>query len=132
MPNSLARGVLRYAPMVTTGIALMVLGAVAAPPATADRSDCPAEYLCLWDGYSYGGTRVQFHDNGWQNLSGSGLDNAASSVYNNTNRWATLSMDPNGGGLHFCVQPGIPQTFSGVPLWDNQVSAVNLQPGGCV
>jgi hypothetical protein len=81
--------------------------AVLAPSSFADRSDCPGEYVCLWDGNTYGGARAQFHDNGLQDLAPFGFDNITSSIYNNTNRWVRLY---DGAGatsyLVICLGPG--------------------------
>jgi hypothetical protein len=118
-------------------IALLALmasaSAVLAPSAVADRSDCPAQYLCLWDGPTYGGARAQFHDNGWQNLTDWGFNDITSSVFNNTNRWATIAEHINGGGMKTCFSPGEYRTFNtgGFPSWDGIASPVNLSPNGC-
>lgn len=40
----------------------------------------------------------KFTNNGWQNLTDVGFNDIASSFYNNTNRFVTLSEHINGGG----------------------------------
>jgi hypothetical protein len=114
-------------------IAVAIAGAVLVPPASADRSDCPAQYVCLWDGPTYGSARAQFHDNGWQNLTDWGFNDLTSSVFNNTNRYATLAEHINGGGIHTCFGPGSWGSLAtgGFPNWDNIASSVNLNPNGC-
>lgn len=115
-------------------LALAVLGsAVVAPQAMANREDCPAQYFCLWDGPTYGSTRVQFHDNGWQNLTDWGFNDMASSVYNNTNRYAKIAEHINAGGRQLCIGPGGSTTLGGggFPTWDNLASSVWLGTSGC-
>lgn len=104
-----------------------VVSAVMAPQAFADRSDCPGQYVCLWDGETYGGERRQFHDNGWQNLTDFGFNDVASSVYNNTNRYARFAEHINGGGAAFCLLPG---GYSSIAGWylNNKISSVWLGP----
>jgi hypothetical protein len=113
------------------GIALVlaVLGSTVLAPssALADRSQCPPQELCLWDGPTYGGGRVDYHLNNWTNMSG--FDNIASSVYNNTNRWAIVAAGWNGGeGWIACLGPGGYTSFNtgGFPPIDNTASSVWL------
>lgn len=115
-------------------LALSALGSAAlAPQAMANREDCPSQYFCLWDGASYGGTRVQFHDNGWQNLTDYGFNDLASSVYNNTNRYAKIAVNINGGGEKVCIGPHGYTSFGGggFPSYDNEASSVWLGTEGC-
>lgn len=110
-------------------LSVAVGSTVFAPSAFANQSDCPAQYLCLWDGNTYGGARAQFHDNGWQNLAPYGFDNIASSVYNNTNRYAVVADGANGGGPWLvCLGPGQAATFNtgGFPPINNVASSVWL------
>ena len=109
-------------------LVLAIAGSTAfASSAVADRSECPSQELCLWDGPTYGGGRADFHDNNWTNLSG--FDDITSSVYNNTNRWAIVASDPNGGGSWIaCLAPGGFTSFNtgGFPSFDNTASSVWL------
>lgn len=119
----------RRASVVVAGVGAIaaLCGSGLTSTAAADRSDCPAQYFCLWDGPTYGSDRVQFHDNGWQNLTNFGFNDRASSVYNNTNRYARFSVDINGGGSKYCLGPGGYASLSGTG-WDNVASAVDLDP----
>ena len=87
-------------------IGAIIVSSVGAPQASADQSDCPSGYICLWDGPTFGGARVQFHDNGWQNLTNFGFNTLTSSYWNNTNRIGTLSEDVTGAGKKLCIDPG--------------------------
>lgn len=121
-------------PVWGLALALAVLGSTLfAPSALAVRSDCPAQYICLWDGPTYGSARAQFHDNGWQNLTNFGFNDVTSSYWNNTNRWAKLAEHINAGGMQICIAPGQYGTFAtgGFPNWDNIASSVWLGTTGC-
>jgi hypothetical protein len=55
-------------------VALAVLASTLlsfAPPASANREDCPAGSVCLWSGPTYGGQQAFFNgeDTGWHTLS---------------------------------------------------------------
>lgn len=111
-------------------IAMLCCSALVPGAAVANRSDCDAQWFCLWDGPSYGDRRLQFHDNGGVNLASYGFDDQASSVYNNTNRWGRLSLDWYGGGASICIGPGQYESFFATG-WNNQISSLNLQPSPC-
>lgn len=128
---AIARMSKRKATCLASCLALAILGnAALAPQALADRSDCPSQFLCVWDGPTYGGERKQFHDNGWQNLTNFGFNDRTSSVYNNTNRYAQLSEHINGGGPRLCLFPGGYMSLSGT-YWDNKASSVWLGTSSC-
>lgn len=74
-------------------IALALLASAAltlAPQASADKSDCPSQKICLWSGQTYGGQQSFW--NAWE-TGCHGLENIdPTSAYNNTNnRSATFS-----------------------------------------
>jgi|ERR1044071_8620182 hypothetical protein len=106
--------------MVATFGLLMV-----APGAEAARTDCPGQYFCVWDTGNYTGRMLQFHDNGWQNLTGWDFNDKASAYFNNTNRYARLSYDINGQGGGECFRPGNYSSMTGWNL-NNNASAVWL------
>jgi Peptidase inhibitor family I36 len=121
----------RMAAAVAACLVLAALGAaMAAPQASANIEDCPEQYVCLWNGPTFGEERIQLHNNGWQNLTDLGFNDVTSSIYNNTNRWAKISRDINGGGEVLCIEPGIGLRFGGT-IWDNIASAVKLQTTHC-
>jgi hypothetical protein len=110
----------------------LVGGAALAPQAMANWEDCPGEYLCLWNGQTYGEARIQVHDNGWQNLSNFGFNDTMSSLRNNTNRYAQIAVDANGNGEKLCIGPG--GGWGPVPgQYNNNASSVRLigPPGVC-
>jgi hypothetical protein len=104
--------------------ALAALGtAVLAPQAMANREDCISQYVCLWDGYTYGTSMRAFHDNGFQSLVPFGANDITSSIFNNTNRWARLYEHADGRGNTRCIRPGQSYSLSG-DSFDNQASAI--------
>jgi len=105
----------------------LTLGAVFAPTASANREDCPAQYVCLWDGPTFGEDRRQFHDNGLQNLSDFSFNDRTSSIFNNTNRWAAIYEHAWGGGGRRCIRPGQSYSLSGDVL-NNQASSIVISP----
>jgi hypothetical protein len=113
--------------------ALAGLGSAAlAPQAMANREDCPGQFLCLWNGPTFGEARIQVHDNGWQNLSNFGFNDTMSSLFNNTNRYAQIAVDANGNGEKLCIGPG--GWWGPVPAqFNNNASSVRLigPPGVC-
>jgi len=112
-------------------LALSALGSVVlAPQALANLEDCPSTYVCLWNGPTFGEERIQLHNNGWLNLTDIGFNDVTSSIFNNTNRWAKISRDINGGGEVLCIEPGVGLRFGGT-RWDNIASAVSLQTTRC-
>lgn len=120
----------RFTALLVASISLALLwGFALSSQASADKNDCPSGYICLWDGSTFGMTRAQFHDNGWQNLSDFGFNDQMSSIYNNTNRWGQISVDAGGGGNKLCMPPG---TSLGpvAAQWNNNASAVQLIASG--
>ncbi len=116
--------------LLATVTAVAGIGALPSP-ASAARTDCPAQYFCIWDVGDYSGRMLQFHDNGWQNLVGPpgnyNFNDQASAYFNNTNRYARLSYDIGGNGGGACFPPG---NYSSMTGWNinNQASAVWLGP----
>jgi hypothetical protein len=128
MHSRIVAGMGRKAAAAAGVIGLASLAAMGfAPSASAVIGDCPAQYFCLWDGDSFNGDRVQFHDNGWQNLSSFGFNDRASSAYNNTNRYARISVDAGGAGNRLCFGPGVAGSLPNFG-WNNIASAVDLDP----
>jgi hypothetical protein len=107
--------------------ALAALASAAlAPQAMANREDCPGQYVCLWNGPTFGEERVQFHDNGLQSLVPWGFNDRASSAYNNTNRWARIWDNSNGTGTSACIPPGVSEQWSGTGF-NNIASAIQIE-----
>jgi hypothetical protein len=121
---------LRWKAYLASGLAVVALGSVvAAPTAQAARTDCPAQYFCIWDVGDYTGRMLQFHDNGWQNIAYFPwyFDDQASAYFNNTNRYARLNYDLNGSGQGACFPPGNYSSMTGWAI-NNQTSSVWLGP----
>jgi len=118
----------RWKTSLASCFVLAILGsAVLAPQAIANREDCPSQYVCLWDGPTYGEERRQFHDNGLQNLTDFSFNDRTSSIYNNTNRWAAIYEHTWGGGSRRCIRPGQAYSLSGDAL-NNQASSIQISP----
>jgi Peptidase inhibitor family I36 len=86
-------------------LALLVVAVAAyAPQAKADQSDCPGQTVCLWSGYTYGGSRAFFaaSETGCHGL---GAINPQS-LYNNTsNRRVTWPVAVGPGGTYQWLSP---------------------------
>ncbi|MEV0219109.1 peptidase inhibitor family I36 protein [Streptomyces sp. NPDC050704] len=71
--------------------------------AQAAIGDCPSNRFCLWQHSDYSGRGVPF--TGRANAP-AGFNDAASSVYNNTNTTWCIFSDANYGGSHRTIGPG--------------------------
>lgn len=129
MHHKIARHMATIVSCLTLMLVSVAAAGISAAPASANKSDCPEGYLCLWAGSTYGGERAQFHDNGWQNLVEFGFNNIAESYFNNTNRIASIASEANGGGKKFCIDPGGAATLGGE--WARNASSVWLSPTSC-
>lgn len=106
--------IVRYA-LAVVGVALVSLPALGATSASAAKSDCPANRMCLWTGPDFTGTMTHYKVQGscdlgcWYGV-GEIMNNNASSVYNRVNLIVYLSgrtasdANANGPGANFtCV-----------------------------
>ncbi len=107
----------------------MLISAVLAPQASANREDCTSGFICLWTGATFGGTRVEFHDLGFQNL-GPAITNRANSVYNNSGRWVKLFRDiAGGGGEPLCQRPGASLSLDRT-IWERTIESIRIENEG--
>lgn len=106
--------------------------AASATQAPAAISDCPGQYICFWYHGDYNGDRQQYHDNGWQNLA-PWFQNQLSSIYNNTNRYGEIAQGLGGTGARYCIPPGVANSFTGHPGWNDSAESIRLiaPPGMC-
>jgi len=100
--------------------------AIFATQASANFSECPSGWLCLWQNELGTGRILQFHDSGsWQNLTEYGFNDQASSAWNHTNKDAKLAWDINGGEPTRCLQPG--EVLEVMPgNWNNNASSIRI------
>lgn len=120
----------RWKACVAACFALAMLGsATLATQASADRSDCPSGWVCLWDGPTFGTDMQRFRDNGFQSLAGPVIfwNDRASSAYNHTNRWAAIYRHNEVGSLKRCIAPESWSEFWGHTL-NNEASGINISP----
>lgn len=117
--------------IVATFVAMLGLG-VAAAPAQASSSDCPASYTCLWNGIDFSGTPA------WKNAMpgtfGACVDvtgtanNNAESIYNRNSFQVSFYNFAGGSGYMFSLAPnagiGDLHFFPSGGGWQNQISSV--------
>lgn len=124
------------AAVTTLALALPVSGIAQAAPAlnTAPQAaalaaqDCPSGWLCLYEHNDFKGLMKKFKDNKWQQLSGYGFNDKASSWKNRLGRDACLSWDwPHQGSRKVSLSSGGSSTQLG--SWNDEASGV--KPGRC-
>ncbi|NUR70861.1 MAG: peptidase inhibitor family I36 protein [Hamadaea sp.] len=104
---------------------------VASPlPAHAAASDCPSNYVCMWEDSGYSGdmwVRYErgtiYHDkfeiDGWDG------DNEISSIVNNTNLYLVVFVDDNWNGTTKCINPWA-QLSSLSSFWNDNIESFVL------
>lgn len=92
--------------------------------------DCPPDRLCLWDGTSFQGTRLDLVIyNPCQNLGNYAFNNATSSYFNRWSGLWTLYTDPYCTGSRFQVPDG-QSAAQMANFWNNNISSV-CRGSGC-
>jgi hypothetical protein len=76
-----------------------------ATPAQADSSDCPSNYVCMWEDPNYSGSMYvrQPSSLGSYNIDGWDGDNEISSVYNNSRNCVRMYDNDNYTGTSYFV-----------------------------
>ena len=106
-------------------------GAVVVVPALGIESfdSCLTGYVCLFANTSWQGTMVQFNSCcAWNNLSGYGFNETASSWRNRLSVDAQLAKNAGGAGDKLCLNNG--SYASSMPGgWDNSASSIRVRDG---
>lgn len=107
-------------------------------PETA--SQCPLGWFCLWQNSNFSGRRLEFKDNGCQNLDAFGFNDEASSWYNHTGNpdgkppgktfWVYWDAGCPEGGKKFKASPGARSASmgSGFGSWNDNASSICSGP----
>jgi hypothetical protein len=105
--------------MLTTGAGMMIMS-----PANAAKSQCPYGYFCTWTNTNYSGTFDQYlYDTIECRNAHNGVDNTASSVYNNRPFSSYMYKGSNCTSTAWLVSAF--QSYSTMPSgWDNQLSSL--------
>jgi hypothetical protein len=103
--------------------------------AAADQYGCADSYFCIYSGFTWLGTRLQWHDinqgSNWTNLTDWGFNDEASSSRNRRDRDSWLAEHTNGGGDRHCYNSHSSDAdFGG---WSNDASSLYNSAGdaGC-
>ncbi len=79
-------------------------------------SDCPSNWVCLWQDSQYSGRMLQFQQCcQWQNLADYGFANKMSSWANKRDFDARWAFGPNGGGTVRCMDSHSSVSYVGNP-----------------
>ena len=91
-------------------------------------SDCPLDWVCLWENPDFLGRMVQYRDCcPWYNLADVGLNNAASSWRNRKSVDAKVADFADGNGNRLCLNNGSQSSSMGA--WDNQATSIKIFSG---
>lgn len=96
-------------------------------------SDCPVNYVCLWEHQDFNGGRVQYLSCcAWYNLGDVGFNNTMSSWRNRKTVDAKVAEGANGNGERLCLNDG-GQNASVSAAWDNVASSIKIfsSSGAC-
>lgn len=92
-------------------------------------SDCPVNYVCLWEHQDFVGTRVQYLSCcAWYNLADAGFNNTMSSWRNRKSVDAKVAENADGNGERLCLNDG-GQNASVSAAWDNRASSIKIFSG---
>jgi hypothetical protein len=106
-------------------------GTVIVVPAAAESFDsCPSGWVCLFASTSWQGSMIQFSSCcSWDNLSGYGFNNIASSWRNRKNVDAQIAIDAGGGGSKLCLNNN--DSAGSMPAgWDDVASSIRVRDAG--
>jgi hypothetical protein len=103
---------------------------VVVPSVGRSFDSCPAGYVCLFADVNWGGSLVAFNTCcAWNNLSGYGFNETASSWRNRLNVDAQIAINAGGGGSKLCL--GNSTSASSMPSgWDNAASSIRVRDSG--
>lgn len=90
--------------------------------ASAESSDCPSGYMCLWSGASYTGSIVKISTTGSYRPIGL---SSVESYYNHRTKRTWLHEKADGSGSYTCLDPG-EKKASGLSGWMDNPKAVWL------
>lgn len=92
-------------------------------------SDCPVNYVCLWEHQDFNGQRVQYFSCcSWYNLADAGFNNIMSSWRNRKSVDAKVAENADGNGERLCLNDG-GQNASVSAAWDNRASSIKIFSG---
>lgn len=95
-------------------------------------SDCPVNWVCLWEHQNYTGQMVQYRDCcPWYNLGDVGFNNTMSSWRNRKTVDAKVADNTDGGGERLCLNDGAQSASVG--SWDNRATSIKIfsSSGAC-
>lgn len=88
-------------------------------------SDCPIDWVCLWELSNYDGGMVQYRDCcSWYNLADVGFNNKASAWRNRKSVDAKVADNANGSGAILCLNSGSQAASMG--SWDNEATSIKI------
>ncbi len=78
-------------------------------------SDCPDDWVCLWQDRDFRGRMLQFREwqDGWQNLTNYGFNDEMSSWRNRKNKDARWAWHTNGDGTRRCMNANSSSSYVG-------------------